>query len=72
MVTQTPIEKKKKKQTQNQTQNQRRPHNMCQHKNCTLWLLLHLFLCCSRHQQQVAGHELDIQHITGVPSVQSH
>lgn len=37
-----------------------------------LWLLFCFLLCSSRHQQQVAGHELDVQHIAGVSSVHSH
>lgn len=35
-------------------------------------LLFCLLLCSSCHQQQVAGHELDVQHVAGVSSVQSH
>lgn len=44
-------------------------------KELQMWrlhLLLCFLLCGSRHQQQVAGHKLDIEHVAGVSSVHSH
>lgn len=35
-------------------------------------LLLCFLLCSSCHQQQVAGHKLDVEHVTGVSSIESH